>query len=178
MEEFVVSRTREVMLYRDLKDPKVVTVGIELRTGRKWCAKKELGNAEERLRLKVLVGTVAIGRAGLGYFPSTQIHKAKGEQRWNLIQEEVGASVEEKRRSKMVGLCRQGAWTRLENFVKRKISWSDIWHADGSRLKFLVQSVYDVLPSPANLFTWGKSGIPSCPLCAGKDTLWVPVQGH
>ena len=71
----------------------------------------------------------------------------------------------------MVGLCRQGAWTRWENFSKRKISWADIWHADASRLKFLVQSVYDVLPSPANLFTWGKIGIPSCPLCAGKGTL-------
>ena len=171
MEEFVVSRTREVMLYRDSKDPKVATAGIEVRTGKKWCAKKELGNAEERLRLKALVGTVAIGRAGLGYFPSIQIHKAKGKQRRNLIQEEVRASVEEKRRSKMVGLCRQGAWTRLENFVKRKISWANIWHADASQLKFLAQSVYDVLPSPANLFTWGKSGIPSCPLCAGKDTL-------
>ena len=71
----------------------------------------------------------------------------------------------------MVGLCRQGAWTRWENFVKRKISWADIWHVDASRLKFLVQSVYDVLPSPANLFTWGKSELPSCPLCAGKGTL-------
>ena len=55
--------------------------------------------------------------------------------------------------------------------MKRKISWSDIWHADASRLKFLVQSVYDVLPSPANLFTWRKSGIPSFLLCAGKGTL-------
>ena len=85
MEEFVVSRTREVMLYRDLKDPKVATAGVEVHTGRKWCAKKELGNAEERLRLKAFVGTVAIGRAGLGYFPSTQIHKAKGKQIRNLI---------------------------------------------------------------------------------------------
>ena len=48
----------------------------------------------------------------------------------------------------------------------------EIRHANASRLKFLVQSVYDVLLSPPNLFTWGKSGIPSCPLCIGKDTLW------
>ena len=171
MEEFVVSRTREVMLYRDSKDPKVAAAGIEVLTGRKWSAKKELGNAEERLRQKALVGTVAIGRAGLGYFPSTQIHKAKGKQRRNLIQEEFRACVEEERRSKMVGLSRQEAWTRWENFVKRKISWLDIWHAGASRLKFLVQSVYDVLPSPANLFNWRKSAIPSCPLCAGKGTL-------
>ena len=96
------------MLYRDSKNPKVATAGIEVRTGRKWRAKKELGNAEERLRQKALVET--IGQAGLGYFPNTQIHKAKGKQRRNLIQE-VRASVEEERRSKMVGLCRQGAWT-------------------------------------------------------------------
>ena len=155
------------MLYRDSKDSKVAAVGIEVRTGRKWNAKKELGNAEKRLRQKALVGTVAIGRAGLGFFPSIQIHKAKGKQRRNLIQEEVHASAEEERRSKMGGRSWQGAWTWWENFVKRKISWSDIWHAEASRLKFL----YDVLPSPANLFTWGKSRIPSYPLCAGKGTL-------
>ena len=50
---------------------------------------------------------MAIGRAGLGYFPSTQIHKAMEKQRWNLIQEEVRGSAEEERRRKMVGLCRQ-----------------------------------------------------------------------
>ena len=66
--------------------------------------KKELGKAKEQLRLKVLVGTEAIGRAGLSYFPSIQIHKTKGKQRQNLIQEEVRVSVEEERRGKMVGL--------------------------------------------------------------------------
>ena len=71
----------------------------------------------------------------------------------------------------MVGLSRQGAWTRWENFVKRKIRLSDDWPADASRLKFLVQSVYYVLLSPANLFTWGKRGITSCPLCAREGTL-------
>ena len=50
--------------------------------------------------------------------------------------------------------------------MKIKISCSD-----ANWLKFLVQSVYDVLPSPANLFTWRKGRIPSCPLCAGKGTL-------
>ena len=43
MEEFVVSRTREVMLYRDSKDPKVVTAGIEVRTGREMVCKERTG---------------------------------------------------------------------------------------------------------------------------------------
>ena len=55
--------------------------------------------------------------------------------------------------------------------MKRGISWSEIRHADASWLKFLLQSVYDVLTSLANLFTWGKSGITSYPLSAGKGTL-------
>ena len=120
MEGFVVSRTREVMLYRNSKDPKVATAGSEVRTWREWGAKKELGYTEERLRQKALMGTVVIGRAGPGYFPSTQIHKVKGKQRGNLIEEEVRASVEEERRSKIVELSRQGAWTRCEIFVKKK----------------------------------------------------------
>ena len=78
---------------------------------------------EERLRQKALVGTVAIGRASLGDIPSIQIHQANGKQRRNIIQEEVRAGVEEERRGKMVGLSRQSAWTRRENFMKRRISW-------------------------------------------------------
>ena len=52
--------------------------------------------------------------------------------------------------------------------MKREISWSEIWHSKASWLKFQVQSMYDELPSPTNLFTKEKSGIPLCPLCAGK----------
>ena len=82
----------------------------------------------------------------------------------------------------MVGLSRQEAWAWWENFVKRKISWSDIWHADASRLKFLVQSIYDVLPSPANLCTWGNEPNTTvstvCRKKAHEDKLWVPVQGQ
>ena len=50
---------------------------------------------------------VAIGRAGLGYFPSIQIHIANGKKRQNLIQEGVCASIEEERRGKMVGVSQQ-----------------------------------------------------------------------
>ena len=58
VEEFVVSQTREAMIYRYSKDSNVVAAGIEVCTGRKWSAKKELCNAKEQLRH--LVETVAI----------------------------------------------------------------------------------------------------------------------
>ena len=126
VEEFVASRTREATMYRYSKDSKVVAAGIEVCTGRKWSAKKELGKDKKRLKQKALVGTVVIGQAGLGYFPSTQIHKAMRKQRQDLIQGEVRTSVEEERRGKMVGLYRQGAWMWWENFMKKRISESDI----------------------------------------------------
>ena len=176
-EEFMVSRTRETMQYRDSKDPKVSAAGVEVRTGRKWSATKELQVAEERLRQRALVGTVAKGRAGLGFFPSTRYDKTRGKERHHLLQEEVRAGVEEERRSKMVGLSQQGAWTRWENTLRRKVTWSDFWRADFYNIRFLVQSVYDTLPSPANLHIWGKSDTPSCPLCVGRGSLQHILSG-
>ena len=71
----------------------------------------------------------------------------------------------------MVGMGQQGAWTRWENVLQRKITWSNIWKADFHRIRFLVQAVYDVLPSPANLHVWGKTETPSCPRCSGQGSL-------
>lgn len=39
------------------------------------------------------------------------------------------------------------------------------------RTSFLIQGVYDVLPSPSNLCKWGKSETPPCPLCFKTGTL-------
>lgn len=41
---------------------------------------------------------------------------------------------------------------------------------DFHSVRFLVQAVYDVLPSPAILHMWGKSESPSCPLCQGRGS--------
>lgn len=75
-EEFKVTRTRETLcLQGDSSDSKEKH-GIEVRTGRKWKASRELQTAEERLKHKSLVGTdsIAKGRTGLGYHhnPSRQ----------------------------------------------------------------------------------------------------------
>lgn len=79
-EEFMVSRTREALLYRDSRDPKVSAAGIKVRTGRKWKAGEALEVVESRLRQRELVGNVARGRAGLGYFPRAQINKTRGKE--------------------------------------------------------------------------------------------------
>ena len=38
---------------------------------------------------------------------------------------------------------------RWEQAVDRKISWSELWQAEPYRIKFLIASIYDVLPSPS-----------------------------
>lgn len=62
-EEFQVTKTWEVLLYRDSVDTRASSAGITVKTGWKWWAVEQ---GEARLRLRVLVGSVAVGRAGLG----------------------------------------------------------------------------------------------------------------
>ncbi|XP_056097411.1 uncharacterized protein LOC130076370 [Rhinichthys klamathensis goyatoka] len=170
-EEFMVTRSREVLQYRDSSDPKVAQAGIEVRTGRKWRAAVAVDDAESRLRQRVLVGSVAHGRAGLGSRRTPRYDKAEGKERRSLILEEVRAGVEEKRACQMAGMRQQGAWTRWERTVERKVTWTELWKAEPYRIKFLIQAVYDVLPSPSNLFSWGKVETPACPLCQRRGTL-------
>ena len=123
----MVTRARDVLLYRDSSDIKVSSAGIEVRTGRKWKAHEAVDQAESRLRHSELVGTVASGRAGLGSNPRPHYKKAQGKERRQLIQEEVRAGVEEARCSRTVGMRQQGAWTRWEEAAGRKILWTELW---------------------------------------------------
>lgn len=163
-----MSRTREALVYRDLSDSRVATAGIVVRTGRKFRAPEGL---ESHLRHKALLGTVATGRAGLGAIPQPWYSGAHSKERRHLVLEEVWAEVEEVRTSRMAAMRHQGAWTRWEGVLERKLTWNDIWKAEPQHMKSMVQAVYDVLPSPANLHVWGKSESPVCLLCPGRGTL-------
>ena len=70
----------------------MAAAGIQIRSGRKWSARREL--QVERLRHKDILGSIAKGRAGLGFFPSTYTISAKGKERRDLILEEVREGVE------------------------------------------------------------------------------------
>lgn len=65
----------------------------------------------------------------------------------------------------------QGTWMSWKEALERKLTWNDVWKAKPQRIKFLVQAVYDVLPSPANLYLWGKSDVPACAFCPRPGTL-------
>lgn len=67
---------------------------------------------EMELKHRALVGPIATGRAGFGYFPVTRVDNAQGKEHQHRVQEEVQASMAEKRASRMVGMGQQGAWTK------------------------------------------------------------------
>lgn len=70
---------REVLLYRDFADTKVVAAGILMKTGKKWQAQETVTKAEARLRHKMLVGSVTMGEAGLDCFPKPRCNLARGK---------------------------------------------------------------------------------------------------
>lgn len=157
-----------------------------MRTGRKWKAADAIQQAESRLRHKAFLGTVARERAGFGSLTPTRYNTSNEKERWRLVQEEVRASVEEERASRIVAMKKQGAWMKWEQAMDQKVTWQDIWKWNPQRIKFLIQGVYDILPNPANLFVWCKVETPACPLCSKTGTLehilsscsWALGDGH
>ena len=88
-----------------------------------------------------------------------------------MVQDEIRKEEEEYRKTKAVAMSHQGAWTKWESIEEKKISWSELWKSDNTRIQFLTKSVYNVLPSPANLHLWNLGESPDCQLCHGVGTL-------
>ncbi|RXN12199.1 reverse transcriptase [Labeo rohita] len=170
-EEFIVARAREYLMYSGSRDAKVSGAGIVVRTGRKWRTAEAVQQAETRLKHKAILGSVAQGRAGLGSLTATRYNLASGRERQRLVEEEVRTSVEEERTSRAVAMRQQGAWMKWEQAMERNVTWKDIWTWNPQRIRFLIQGVYDILPSPSNLYTWGRVETPACPLCSKPGTL-------
>lgn len=79
--------------------------------------------------------------------------------------------MEQQRCCKMVGMSKHGAWTRWEHVEPRKLTWAGVLESGTSVHKFLIQSVYDILPSPANHNTWGLADTLECRLCQRRGTM-------
>lgn len=171
-EEFKVTKARAIMTIEDSSDDKVSTAGIRVRTGRKWKAHEAVSQAKERLHHKEIVGITAVGRQGFGLADRDEMwSKASKKERRKLVQTEVRQIEEETRQAKAVGMAKQGRWTRWEGGVERKLTWPELWEMDPYKLKFLISAVYDVLPTPSNLNTWGLSDSPACKLCGQRGNL-------
>ena len=155
---------------------RVSEAGIQTRTGRKWSASTAVDQAESMLELMDIIANTCIGRQGLGMIHFQQWAKATPTERLSMVQAEVRRTEEDQRRGRAAELGKHGAWMQWE-LPRRDMSWAEMWRKDQFRIAFLLRSVYDTLPSPANLQQWGLVEDPSCKLCGKRGTMAHILSG-
>ena len=170
-EEFKVAKTGTALSIRESKDKKVAEAGVVQSTGRKWSATEAIQAAEARLRQEEIGGIICHGKQGIGYRPSRLWSREDANGRREQVQKKIRQEEEENRIQRAVGMSKQGAWMNWTNVMSRKISWDDMWKSAPYALKFLICSVYDLLPTPSNLHLWGKREEADCPLCGRRGNL-------
>ena len=114
-EEFMVTRTREVLQYWESCDPKISQAGIYVRTG--WKGRVAVDAAESRLRQRVLVGAVSRGRAPQHL--ATTRHRGMTGGHSSRIRWEC-----QLRRSKQAGWLGCGSWEPGQDLSK--VSWASL----------------------------------------------------
>ncbi|KAI8490092.1 hypothetical protein Bbelb_321620 [Branchiostoma belcheri] len=171
VEEYKVAKVRTVVTLRDSKDPVVRDIQPEVRSGRKWTAIAAVEEAEARLKHKGVVGANHTGRQGLGLIPRKWWSSSSNKERREMVVQEVREIEEEKRGAIAAGQAKQGMWTTWEGVEPRNISYSVLWQMEPLRISFLWRSVYDLLPTPANLSRWYDDQSDCCTACGQKGTL-------
>ena len=150
VEEFKVAKKRLVLTLRDSPDELIRDVRIETRTSRKWSVTEAVKQTENTLKHKDIVEVTAVGRQEIGATNTVMWSRSGQKESRALIQSEVRRADEHARQARAVEMGAQGAWTTW-NTRDRKLTWGDIWKYEPLRFTFLLRSVYDLLPSPANL---------------------------
>lgn len=140
-EEFKLTRTRKVLQYRELTDPKVVKVGIELRTGKKWEVVEGIQQAETRLHQSKLLREVTQG--------AIFSDNAKRNER----------SCESSNRGGEAMHGGNGAAGCLHKVGQCSGEEGDMGRVEAHQIKILILVVYDMVSRLSNLNTWGKAEI-------------------
>ncbi|KAK3766631.1 hypothetical protein RRG08_042410 [Elysia crispata] len=157
-------------MLEDSEDPIVKTVQSTIKTGRKWKVVEAVDEAKECLKIKEVIGQTQTDRKGLGSSTAKWWSKAEGKEKRDMVINEIRLNEDSRRVQKAVQQPQQGQWTNWDNALQKSLTWNEIWHMAPLRISFLIRSVYDLLPSNANLVRWGKKEDPTCPLCQGRQT--------
>ena len=98
-----------------------------------------------------------------------EFQKGKRKETWSSIR--YGSmKIPEGSRKQSSNLNRDNGLIGIMPCMQKSITWNEIWHIAPLRISFLIRSVYDLLPSNANLVWWGKKEDPTCPLCQARQT--------
>ena len=168
-EEVKAAKARTLITLEESADPCVRGAKIKVDGGRKANTPADVEDAKSRLKMKEITGVANTGREGPGLNPRQYYSSSSKKEKRAMVVETIREMEEEKRRIRMTGLSKQGASTRWE-VPERRLSHRDIISTSETSFKFLVKSVYDLLPTPANKNTWFDTD-EKCELCGGNGTL-------
>ena len=174
-EEVKAAKARIYTTFEESEDPCVRGAKLTVDGGRKADTPGRVKEAKFRLRMKEIVGIPNKGKEGLGMNPRKYYGSSTKKERRGMVVDMVREAEEDKRRVKMASLAKQGAHTRWE-VPEKKLSHKEIISTSETSLKFLVKSVYDLLPTPSNKNKWyGSEEV--CKLCGGNGTLTHILSG-
>ena len=170
-ELYKCGKVRTTLMLQQSNDEVIRSNPPELKTGRKWRAIEETEKFISILEHGDIVGATQTNTSGLG---STQFKSFKDmtkKERTISVVNQVAKEEKNARFLKLVQCSQQGQCVSWQDkAVDRVIKWSDFWKWDPARISFLIRSVYDMLPSPANLVRWKISENEKC-RCGKKGTM-------
>ena len=138
-------------MLEDSEDPVVKTVQPTIKTVRKWKVVEAIDDAKECLKIKEVIGQTQTDCKGLGSSVTKLWSKTEGKERRDMVINEILMNEDSRRVQKAVQQPQQGQWTNWDNALQKSLIWNNIWHMVPLRISFLIRSVYDLLPSNANL---------------------------
>ena len=168
-EEFKAAKARNLVTLQESKDECIRNANIVVDAGRKAKTSDSVEDAKSRLRIQELVGVPNKGKEGLGMKRRQYYSSSSNKAKRDMIVRSVRDKEEEDRIVKMTSFPNQGANLRWE-VPQRQLKHNDMIRSSEERLRFLVKSVYDVLPTPANKNKWFKTE-EKCLLCGMEGTL-------
>ena len=158
-------------MLEDSEDPVVKTVQPTIKTGRKWKVVEAVDEAKECLKIEEVIGLTQTDRKGVRSSTAKWWSKAKEKEKRDIVINEIRLNEDSRRIQKAVHQPQQGQWTNWDNSLQKPLTSNEICHMAPLQISFFIRSVYDLMPSNANLIRWGKKEVPTCPLCQGRHKI-------
>ena len=169
VEEFKLTKARNLLIFEDSVDPCISNANINVDWGRKADTPAEVEQAKSSLHMQEIIGIPNKGREGLGMRGRKYYSKSTKKGKRDLVVQEIRNKEEEVRKAHMTSFSNQGAQLRWE-VPQKYLKQNEMIKTSGTRISFIIKSVYDLLPTPANKNRWFKTE-EKCKLCGEEGTL-------
>ena len=118
---------------------------------------------EENLKAEYFV------RLGHGKFVSYEVSRRH-------IAAEINNMAQEQMIPHILSLAKQSKWTDWDHTIDLDLKWKEVMYGmSPSTLSFVLNSIQDTLPDPANLRRWNAAIEPACGLCGWKNVSHVHI---